>query len=249
MSDKKNVTKPKQSFGIKLSPQKEREFQKWWKEDHNVQQWLYEFEREYGEKPDPDHSPDYDYRKAWLGGPNEHPIPTEEEDGRWRHHWGSAGKSKKHPTYHKQFQKTAKEKNVFKKISDSEKTSERFYMSDKKSVSEKFRQFLYRNLEEKGLAGTDASFKSPVVTPEEYANIMRQSKKDSKKKEKKKTNPFKDAVKAEGERRDAEKWESLQKYVDKNYDIDKANKILDDYSLYIQKRDKTEKKYGKLTDL
>ena len=143
MSDKKNVRKPKQSFGIKLSPQKEREFQKWWKEDHNVQQWLYEFEREYGEKPDPDHSPDYDYRKAWLGGPNEHPIPVEEEDGRWRHHWGSAGKSKKHPTYHKQFQKTAKEKNVFKKISDSEKTSERFYMSDKKSVSEKFRQFLY----------------------------------------------------------------------------------------------------------
>tara|TARA_R100000900_G_scaffold21383_4_gene17199 strand:- start:2009 stop:2377 length:369 start_codon:yes stop_codon:yes gene_type:complete len=122
-------------------------------------------------------------------------------------------------------------------------------MSDKKSISEKFRQFLYRNLEEKGLAGTDASFKSPVVTPEEYANIMRQSKKDSTKKNKKKTNPFKDAVKAEGERRDAEKWESLQKYVDKNYDIDKANKILDDYSLYIQKRDKTEKKYGKLTDL
>ena len=44
-------------------------------------------------------------------------------------------------------------------------------------------------------------------------------------------------------------FEYLEKYVDKNYDIDKGNKILDDYSLYIQKRDKTEKKYGKLTDL
>jgi hypothetical protein len=109
----KQETKTEKQFGIELPPEQEKEFQEWWNNDHNVQQWLYEFEREYGEKPDPDHSPDYDYRKAWLGGPNEHPISVQEDDGRWRHHWGSAGKSEDHPTYHKQFEEGGSDKKVW----------------------------------------------------------------------------------------------------------------------------------------
>lgn len=100
----KQETKSEKKFGIELSPKQEKEFQTWWNTDPNVQEWLKEFEKDYGYRPDPEDSPDYDYKKAWLGGANEHPIPVKEDDGRIRYHWGSAGKSEDHPTYDKQFE-------------------------------------------------------------------------------------------------------------------------------------------------
>ena len=119
-------------------------------------------------------------------------------------------------------------------------------MSDKKSVYEKFRQFLYRNLEEKGLAGTDASFRSPVVTYKEYHDLMRKLQKQYGKKGKKKTNPFKDAVKAEEERRMLEKWDKQLDYIEKNYSPEKGNKIIDKLHEDHEKHEKLRKKYPNL---
>ena len=99
----KQEPKTEKQFGIELPPEQEKDFQTWWNTDPNVQEWLKEFEKDYGYRPDPEDSPDYDYKKAWLGGANEHPIPVKEDDGRIRYHWGSAGKSEDHPTYDRQF--------------------------------------------------------------------------------------------------------------------------------------------------
>lgn len=104
---------PVKKFGIELSPKQEKEFQAWWNTDPNVQEWLKEFEKDYGYRPDPEDSPDYDYKKAWLGGANEHPMPVKEDDGRIRYHWGSAGKSEDHPTYHKQFEGSGADRKVW----------------------------------------------------------------------------------------------------------------------------------------
>jgi hypothetical protein len=105
--------KTEKKFGIELPPEQEKDFQTWWNTDPNVQEWLKEFEKDYGYRPDPEDSPDYDYKKAWLGGANEHPIPVKEDDGRIRYHWGSAGKSEDHPTYDRQFKGGGADKKVW----------------------------------------------------------------------------------------------------------------------------------------
>ena len=89
------------SWKIKLSPEEEIEFQKFWNTNKKVQQWRKEFKDEYKENPDID-TPHYDYRRAWKEGPNEWPERIKEDN---RFHWGSAGKNVNHPTYLKQFNK------------------------------------------------------------------------------------------------------------------------------------------------
>lgn len=83
---------------VSLTPKKEKEFKEWWEKDPEVIAW----KKSMGNA---DKSPDdpkerYDYRKAWLAG--DRPMINPEDN---KYHWGSTGKDKDHPTYHKQFKK------------------------------------------------------------------------------------------------------------------------------------------------
>ncbi len=97
-SDRKPVEQPKsedEDYRLtKLSKEEEKQFQKWWASDPDVQQW----KEQLGNK---DKSPDdpkdkYDYRGAWKAGLG----PDPEKD----YHWGSYGEDGKdlkapdHPT-------------------------------------------------------------------------------------------------------------------------------------------------------
>lgn len=85
---------PAPQGGSALKPDEERQFQSWF----GGLEWNKEFQREYGEAPDPN-DPNYDYRAAWKAGV----TPQRYEYDGGRYHWPSeAGgvslKGQNHPT-------------------------------------------------------------------------------------------------------------------------------------------------------
>lgn len=87
---------------------------------------------------------------------------------------------------------------------------------------------------EKGLAGTDASFRSPVVTSDEYHSLTKKLREQYGKKRRpweKKVDPFKGPIKKLEEERKGKEWDKLMEHVEKNYTKDaksvkKGNAIL-----------------------
>ena len=84
-----------------LSPKEEGEFQNWWKTDKSVNAWKVDLGNAQKSPDDPLEK--FDYRKAWKSGDS--PMVNPEDN---RYHWGSTGKDKDHPTYHKQFTQSEK---------------------------------------------------------------------------------------------------------------------------------------------
>lgn len=75
----------------------EESFQEFMATDPNVQAWKQEYLEEYGEEPQIDNNPYFDYREAFKRGDKPQLNTTDN-----KYHWGSAGKSDKHPTKWKQ---------------------------------------------------------------------------------------------------------------------------------------------------
>ena len=119
-------------------------------------------------------------------------------------------------------------------------------LNTEKKLANLVRQYY---LSEKGIAGTDVSFKSPVVTAEEYHSIMRKAKENYGKKKKFKGNPFKDPIKKLEEKKKMKEWDKLLEYVDKNFERKKADAILEDYSKQAFIRKVNETLFGRLTDI
>ena len=87
---------------VSLEPQEEAEFQKFWTEDKAVQDWRIDLMGGDVPKSPDDPQEQFDYRKAWKAG--DRPAINPDDDS-W--HWGSTGKDRSHPTYHKQFLNSA----------------------------------------------------------------------------------------------------------------------------------------------
>ena len=92
-------------------------------------------------------------------------------------------------------------------------------MADNELLTE-FKLFL----SEKGLAGTDASFKSPVVTSDEYHSTTKKLREQYGKKRRpweKKVNPFKDPIKKLEEEQSGKDWDKFIDRLDKIKDPEK----------------------------
>lgn len=86
--------------------------------------------------------------------------------------------------------------------------------------------------QEKGLPGTDTSFKSPVVTPSEYRKLMRELRKGYGNKKRPWENvpsehPFKGPIKKLEEERAGEKWDVFAEELDKIKDMEKRQRIIE----------------------
>lgn len=82
------------------SPQSEQDFQNYIAFDPNVRTWRNGFAAKYGEQPNVNGDQTFDYRKAFVGGPQsgglpDGPKPTPSDS---IYHWGSTGKADNHPT-------------------------------------------------------------------------------------------------------------------------------------------------------
>ena len=95
---------------VSLEPEEEAEFQQFWAEDKAVQDWRIDLMGGDVPKSPDDPQEQFDYRKAWKAGDRPEVVPDKVGrmangvrvfDDSW--HWGSAGKDRDHPTYHKQF--------------------------------------------------------------------------------------------------------------------------------------------------
>jgi hypothetical protein len=88
-------------------------------------------------------------------------------------------------------------------------------MADNELLTE-FKLFL----SEKGLAGTDASFKSPVVTSGEYHSITKKLR-EKRKPGQKKADPFKGPIKKLEEEEAGKRWDKFIDRLDKIKDPEK----------------------------
>ena len=100
--------------------------------------------------------------------------------------------------------------------------------------------------QEKGLPGTDSSFKTPVVTSDEYHNLMRELRKGYGKKkrpwEKKPgEHPFKGPIKKLEDERRGEEWDKLLESLDKIKDYKKREAIVEKWNFDKWYRDTMEK--------
>ncbi len=75
------------------TPDDEAQFQSYMAFDPNVRKWKSGFETKYGESPNTDNDPSYNYRKAFKAGDGPRETPSDNI-----YHWGSTGKASDHPT-------------------------------------------------------------------------------------------------------------------------------------------------------
>lgn len=109
-------------------------------------------------------------------------------------------------------------------MADKEVTKEQLE-SFHKMVEESWKKNPNSPLIEKGVSGTDSSFKTPVVSPKEYLELTKKLREQYGKKlrpweREPSENPFKGPIKKLEKERRGKEWDMLLKDVDKNYSKD-----------------------------
>lgn len=77
-----------------LPPDQEQSFQSFMAFDPNVRAWRNDYANRYGEQPNTQADPTFDYREAYTAG--NRPQPYAGDAGHY--HWDSRGKAPDHPT-------------------------------------------------------------------------------------------------------------------------------------------------------
>lgn len=85
---------PVASPGYQLGPEDEKKFQAFMAFDPNVRAWRNQFSNRYGEQPNEQSDPTFDYRAAFASG--NVPQPYAGDNGMY--HWDSRGKAPDHQT-------------------------------------------------------------------------------------------------------------------------------------------------------
>lgn len=70
------------------TPDHEQQFRQFMAMDPAVREWRNAFTRKFGQPPNTENDPSFDYRQAWLSGDRPQPVPHDDIP-----HWGSSGKN------------------------------------------------------------------------------------------------------------------------------------------------------------